>query len=156
MYGLALTLHSWIRWFVLLMGLVAVLRALAGWFGRRRWEAADDQAGLLFTISMDVQMLVGLLLYFVLSPFTTVALRSMGTAMREPALRFWAVEHVTLMLIALVLAHVGRVRVRGVSDPRTKHFRAMLFFGLALIAVLMAIPWPGMANGRPLLRFGLE
>ena len=62
MYGLALTVHSWLRWAVLIMGALAVARALNGWLGRKRWEAADDKAGLLFTVMMDVQLLVGLLL----------------------------------------------------------------------------------------------
>jgi hypothetical protein len=92
---------------------------------------------------------VGLLLYFVYSPFTAAAMQDFGAAMRDPGLRFWAVEHTFGMALAIVLAHVGRVRVRK-ADASRKHRLAAIFFGLALIAILVSIPWPGTANGRPL------
>ena len=63
-------------------------------------------------IALDVQMLLGLLLYGVLSPYTAAAMKDFGAAMRDPVLRFWAVEHLTMMLSAVVLVHVGRVLAR--------------------------------------------
>jgi hypothetical protein len=151
-YGLALTLHSWIRWLVVITAALALLRAYAGWLGRRPWTPADDKAGRWFTIGMDVQLLLGLLLYVALSPFTTQALRDFGAAMREAPLRFWAVEHVFMMVVALALVHVGRVRVRRAATPVAKHRAAAIFFTLSLLAVLAGIPWPGSTNGRPLFR----
>lgn len=56
------------------------------------------------------------------------------------------------MLAALVLAHVGRVRIRKAGDPRRKRRLALIFFGLALVAIVASLPWPGMATGRPLFR----
>jgi hypothetical protein len=152
MYGLMLALHSVIRWVVLACGAIAVLRAVLGWSGRRPWTASDDRAGLWLTIAMDVQTLVGLLLYAWLSPITTAALADMGAAMSIPSFRFWAVEHLALMVVALVLVHMGRVFVRKARTDAARHRRAAIFFLLALAAVLGAIPWPGSANGRPVIR----
>ncbi|HEX6974602.1 MAG TPA: hypothetical protein VF147_09380 [Vicinamibacterales bacterium] len=152
MYTGTLMLHSWVRWAVVIFGVIAVLRAIAGASGRRPWTAADDRAGMLFTMSLDLQVLIGLLLYFVLSPFTTDALKDFGTAMRTPQLRFWAVEHTFGMLVGLVLAHVGRVRIRK-ADTSRRHTIAAIFFTIALIAILASIPWPGTPNGRPWLRW---
>jgi len=74
--------------------------------------ASGEGWGLFFMITLDLQLLLGLVLYFVLSPFTTQALNDFGAAMRNAPLRFFAVEHVTLMLAAVILVHVGRVLAR--------------------------------------------
>jgi hypothetical protein len=152
MYSGTLLLHSWLRWVVLITGVLVVLRAISGVSGRRLWTPADDRAAWWFTIALDVQLLVGLLLYFVLSPFTTDAMKDFGAAMRTPTLRFWAVEHVFGMLIGVALAHVGRVRIRKAEMSR-RHLVAAIFFSIALVAILASIPWPGTPNGRPWVRW---
>lgn len=152
MYPSVLLLHSWLRWAVVLAGLFALYRGIGGWAGTRAWSRVDDRAGFWFAMSLDLQMLIGLLLYFFLSPFTTEALNDFGAAMKNPGLRFWAVEHVFGMVLAIALAHIGQARVRKATASR-KHRVAAIFFGLALLAVLASIPWPGMPNGRELFRF---
>jgi hypothetical protein len=73
--------------------------------------------------------------------------------MREPGIRFWAVEHVFGMVVGVALAHIGRTRIRkAVTDVR-RHRLALIFFSLALIAILVSIPWPGTPNARPLFRW---
>ena len=153
MYATVLLIHSWLRWLVLLAGLFAVGSALSGIAQKRGWGAMDNRAGLLFTIALDLQMLLGLVLYFLLSPLTRAALGDFGAAMGDSLLRFWAVEHVFGMLVGLVLAHRGRSRARAIQDPLKKHRAAAVFFVLALIAILASIPWPGMPAGRPLFRW---
>lgn len=147
-----LTLHSWLRWLVLLTGLVAFGRAAAGASGRKPWKPSDDRAGFWFVTALDAQFLLGLILYAFLSPITQAAFNDFGGVMKNPGLRFWAVEHVAGMLIAVSLAHVGRARTRK-TDSLRRHKVAAIFFGLALAAILASIPWPGMANARPLLRW---
>jgi len=105
----------------------------------------------VFVSTLDLQFLLGLALYVWLSPTTSVAMQDFGGAMGNPVLRFWAVEHVTGMMVGLVLAHIGRVRIRKVSDSARRHKLAAVFSGLALLAILLTIPWPGTAAARPLL-----
>jgi hypothetical protein len=155
MYTLTLLLHSWIRWAVFAAGLFAIARAISGLTGRRPWASADHTAGAAFVGLLDLQMLIGLVLYFGLSPITTETMRDMGAAMANDGLRFWAVEHPFGMLVGIALAHVGRGRVKKATDPARKHRTAAIFFVLALIAILVSIPWPGAVQGRPLFRFGL-
>jgi hypothetical protein len=88
-----------------------------------------------------------------LSPFTAIAFQDFGAAMANPSLRFWAVEHITGMLIGIALAHVGRVKMKKADNDARRHRLATIYFGLALIATCVSIPWPGMAVSRPLLRF---
>ncbi len=148
MYSTALTLHSWLRWVVIAAGLVAFIRAAAGASGRKPWRPSDDRAGFWFTMTLDVQLLLGLLLYVFLSPLTSQALHDFGAAMKAPGLRFWAVEHAFGMLIGVALAHVGRARARK-ADSLRRHKVAAIFFGLALVVILASIPWPGTPNARP-------
>jgi hypothetical protein len=152
MYFWTLMLHSWLRWFVIIAGVVVVARALVGWSGHRPWTGADDAAGRWFVVSLDVQLVIGLVLYAVLSPITRAAFADMGAAMANTTWRFWAVEHLFLAVVAIVLAHIGRVRSRKAATPVGRHRAALIFYGVALVAVIASIPWPFLAYGRPLLR----
>jgi hypothetical protein len=67
-------------------------------------------------------------------------------------MRFWTIEHPFGMLLGLALAHVGRARIRKTADAVRRHRVALIFFTLAMIAVLATIPWPGRPYGRPLIR----
>ncbi len=152
MYEALLFVHSWLRWAVLLLGVYAFARAAAGRFTRRPWTPVDDKAGRSFVIALDLQVVFGLLLYFFFSSFTMAAWRDMGGAMADAVIRFWAVEHVVGMLVATAFVHVGRVRVRKASDSPRKHFMAAIFFGLALVLMLVSTPWPFGNVDRPWLR----
>jgi hypothetical protein len=146
MYPTVLTLHSYVRWLVILLGLWAVLSTWQSRQASGRPGAALP--GLLFSMALDIQMLVGLLLYVALSPVTMSAMQDMGAAMKNGTWRFWTVEHPALMILAVVFAHLGRPR-RG--SARTGR-RALAWYGLALAAILLATPWPFMPQGRPWLR----
>jgi hypothetical protein len=152
MYLLTLALHSLLRWIVLGAGVVALGRAVAGARGRREWAPGDDKAGRWFVGALDAQTLLGVALYLRLSPITTNAFQDFGAAMGNAVLRFWAVEHITGMVIALVLAHVGRGRIRRTADAARRHRMAAVFFGLALVVILATLPWPGTRAARPLFR----
>lgn len=152
MYSSALWLHSLLRWAVLVTGLVAWLRAIGGKTAGRPWTSKDELWGLLLTISVDLQMVVGLVLYLFLSPITKIGFQNLAAAMRIDTTRFFTVEHITGMIIGIALVHVGRVRIRKAADGRAKHRTAMIFFGIALIVMIVSIPWPGLPVARPLFR----
>src|SRR5207249_1497986 len=139
MYSSVLWLHSLLWWAVLFTGLVAWFRAIIGKTANRPWTPADDLWGLLLTISADLQLLVGLALYIFLSPITRLGVRNLAAAMQIPAARFFTVEHAVGMLVAIALVHVGRVRVRRATESRRKHRTAMIFFGLALVIIIVVI-----------------
>jgi hypothetical protein len=152
MYSALLLIHNLLRWVVLLLAILVVVRAVLGVTGRREWAAADQAGGQWFGRMLDLQMLLGLVLYIFLSPFTREAFGDFGAAMRNPPLRFFAVEHLIGMIIAVALAHIGTARVKKAKDAAQRHKNALLFYALALVIMLLSIPWPGMPAGRPLLR----
>jgi hypothetical protein len=152
MYTALLFLHSWLRWVVILSGLAALGGAVGGVSTKRAWLPVDNARLAIFGTSLDVQLLLGLILYIFLSPVTHSGFADMGLAMRDPILRFFVVEHVAGMLVAVALTHIGRGRVRKASESSARHRMVLIFIGLAMVALLVSIPWPGMAGGRELFR----
>ncbi len=141
MYPLLLALHNTMRWVVVVLALWALWQAWSGWLGKRDYTATDRRSALFFTISLDIQVVLGLILYFI-SPITTQAMSDMGAAMSAGgATRFYTVEHATMMIIAVVLAHVGSAIARRGTDAVKKHRSAAIWFTLAVLAVLAGIPW---------------
>jgi hypothetical protein len=152
LYAALLTIHSWLRWLVVLAGIAAFVRAAAGASSRKLWTPADDRSGFWFVTVLDLQVLLGLILYVFLSPLTHAAFGDIGAAMKNSGLRFWLVEHPFGVLVGAALAHIGRVRARK-TDSLRRHRVVAIFFGLALVALLASIPWPGTPYARPLLRW---
>jgi uncharacterized membrane protein len=129
------------RWLVLTALVLALLFAFIGWAGKKEWTKRDKITGLVLTIFMDIQFLVGLILYAFVSPFTKAAFADFGAAMKNADLRFYAVEHILLMLIALVFVHIGKSKSKKLPEPWKKHRAAAVWFGLALVLILVGIPW---------------
>ena len=153
MYDITLTLHSLLRWAVLIFAVVALYRAYSGWLGAKAWSNDDRRWNVFFAHSMTAQFVIGLLLYFVLSPITTGSFADFGAAMKDRVWRFWAVEHIFTMFIALALAHIGNARARKAETDTAKHKAAAIFFTLSIVLTLISIPWSFLSYGRPLFRF---
>ena len=149
MYSAFLLLHSWIRWVALVAGVLATISAVRGVSAQ---DPRSDRFGRILTIALDLQFVIGLLLYFAVSPVMAEVRANFAAAMPNPQLRFWAVEHVSGMVIALVLVHVGRVLSRKAASPASRRRRQMICYGLATLVMLLATPWPWTAAGRPLIR----
>ena len=153
MYGAVLALHSWIRWVALVAGVGATLASLRGKTEGERSLA--DRWGLVMMMTLDLQMLLGLVLYLVLSPNMQEILNHFGASMKDPALRFWAVEHLSAMMGAVIVAHVGRVLARKAKTATAKRTRLLICAGLATVLMVVGMPWPGRPGGRDLFRWSL-
>ncbi len=141
MYSGILVLHNTLRWVLLLSMAITLFKYLAGWMGNQPWKKLDNVLGIVFTSLMDVQLLIGLTLYFFLSPVTKLALSDFVAAMKVDKLRFFAVEHLSMMLIAVALVHIGRAKSKKAKTDQGKFKIASVFFLLALVIILAAIPW---------------
>jgi hypothetical protein len=147
-----LLLHSLLRWAVLLAAVIVMVRAFAGSRGARPWTRGDDVSSAIMVGLIDVQFLLGLALYAFLSRTASAFFADPHAAMANPVLRFFAVEHAFAMVVALVIAHVGRVLSRKAMSPAQRHRRAGLTALVVLAVLLIGIPWPFLPYGRPLLR----
>ena len=133
-------LHSLLRWAVILI-MVTVTATMAFRYAKASaWTGTDRVAALIFTIVLDTELLVGLVLYGV-SPITRGAMKDMATAMHEPSVRFFVAEHPTIMVLAVLFAHLGSVFAKKAPTDRLKFGRATAFFAVATGLVLWGIPW---------------
>jgi hypothetical protein len=147
-YGLILYFHSLIRWAVVAAGIYATARAWRGRLGAHAWLKADSAAGRLFVSVLDVQLLIGLVLYLLYSPIVAGSRVRPDLVAANRGLRFWVYEHPLAGIVAVVLAHVGFLKAR--KGGPLAHRDAALYFTFALLIVLAAMPWPIFSFGRAL------
>ena len=133
-------LHNLLRWAVLLFGLLTFLRAISGVISKRNFTSGDTNSNFWFMMSCDIQLLLGLILYFNGEYFER--LKNFHVTMKDSYWRFFSFEHGVMMIIAWLLVHIGRVSVKRAITSSSKHKRALIFFGLAIILILISIPWP--------------
>lgn len=140
-----LALHNTVRWLVLLFAVVALVRALKGINGGSDYAAGAKRALSVFVISVHLQLILGIVLFGV-SSITRPAMADMGAAMRDPGVRYFVVEHPTLMLLAVIAATATSVIARRGPDDTVRHRRAAIGIALTLGLMLAGIPWQ-----RPLI-----
>lgn len=152
-YNGLLHLHSLLRWVILILLVIAIVKSYTGMTAGKPFSAGDKKVGLFLMISAHTTLLVGLYLWF-FGPWGVASIGNLGfgAVMKDRVLRYYAVEHTTGMLIAIVLITIGR----GVAKKRipdvVKYKRTFWFFLIALVIILATAPWPFRAGiGRPWL-----
>jgi heme A synthase len=158
MRELILILHSFTRWTVLVASLTTALAALVASLTRRPWSTRDRSLARVFIACVDLQVLLGLSLYFAASPLAQAA-RALWAAEGFSALwaarelRFFGIIHPTLALLAACVAHAGWIASRRTDRAPEQHRRLGAAATLVLAIVLAAIPWPFLGHDRPWFRF---
>jgi len=132
MYGTFLLLHSLVRYAVLILLLALIVKSLMGWTSKATFTGGDNKISLFTLIATHTQFLLGLILYFV-SPFVVFG------GERDRMSTYWTFEHISMMLIAVVLITVGRSTMKKLPDGPSKHKRLFIFNLLALIVIVAAI-----------------
>lgn len=136
MYTGLLHAHSGLRWIVLILLLVAIFNA----FSKKKtgiYSEGDRKLALFTMISTHVQLLIGLVLYFY-SPWVMFG----GEMMGNSVLRFYTMEHTLMMIIAIALITIGHSKSKKAADGAAKFKAISVFYLIALIVILAAIPWP--------------
>lgn len=142
--------HNILRWLVIFSAFWALWRVWGGMAARSVWTKQDRLAGLAFSSVLNVQFLIGIVLYG-LSPLTRTAMMNFGAAMKDSTLRFYAVEHPLMMLLAVIFAQIGFSMSKRATDDRAKFRKATIMYTISTVLVLASIPWPFLKHGRPLL-----
>jgi len=151
-YPFVLFVHAYVRWLVAILIVVMVARALTGVLKRRTWTDADERTHRVLVGAVDLQLLLGLWLYLVASPMTTVFFANPKASMHDTALRFFGVEHITAMVLAVVAIHAGRDLSKRAKTDASRHRRTFGWTLAAMLLVIIGIPWPERPYGRPLWR----
>lgn len=143
MYTGLLHIHSLLRWVGLLLMIITIVDSLARVY--RPFLSNERKLSLITMIILHTQLLIGIVLYFV-SPLVSNAIES-GNIMKDPINRFYMVEHFLGMALAIALVTIGHVKAKRQSESWAKHKLIFTYFTIALILILISIPWPFRAVG---------
>jgi len=146
MYTGLLHTHSLIRWIMLVLLVLTIFRAYNGWKSKRTFTGSDKKLALFTLIFSHVQLLIGFVLYMI-SPMVQAALSDMGNAMKDKILRFWAVEHISAMIIAILIITVGHALSKRSETDALKFKKLFVYYLIGLIVILITIPWPFTQSG---------
>lgn len=141
MYSTVFYLHSWWAYLAVLVLLVTTVNSLIGYFSKKDYGAIDFRLALFSLIVFHIQLLLGIVLFFVAPYFTALTENGMGEVMGDPTLRLYIVEHPLMMIIAVVLITVGYSKHKKKLTSRPKFKLLSIFYTIALLFVLSRIPW---------------
>ncbi|ASU36550.1 hypothetical protein [Mucilaginibacter xinganensis] len=152
MYLILLAFHSLVRWFVLASLLFAVYRACRGLFGKKSYTNTDEKTRIVTATIAHIQLVLGLWLYFI-SPVVNYFLHNFKSAVHERQIRFFGMEHITVMLTAIVLITIGSAKAKQKATSHEKFKTMAIWFIIALLLILSSIPWSfSPLISRPLFR----
>nr|WP_294944080.1 hypothetical protein [uncultured Mucilaginibacter sp.] len=140
MYNLILPLHSLVRWLVLFSLLAAIFRSYQGWLGRKAYGKFDERLRLITINIIHIQFVLGIWLYLV-SPITTWFIHHFSEGVRLREIRFFGMEHITMMLIAVALITVGASKAKRQVTDHNKFRTQAIWFSIGLLIILSSIPW---------------
>ena len=148
MYQVLDFLHAYNRYLILVALAFVLFRSLSGWLGKRPYQKADNIGAAALLGLSHLQLLIGLILYAFLSPVTKAAFADFGAAMKDSMLRYYAVEHITAMIIAIALIQIGRIRSKKADTDEKKHRIMAIFTILAVLIIVGTLAPQGLLFGR--------
>lgn len=138
MYNALVHAHSGLRWIALGLLLYAIFNAAKSQTSGR-YEKKDKMINLFAMVFLHIQLLIGLGLYFI-NDMSKVSY--VEGWIKNPMLRFFGLEHIVGMLLAITLVTIGRKKAEKLTGTRDKHRKIMVFYTIGLILILASIPWP--------------
>ncbi|MGJ8665508.1 MAG: hypothetical protein ACSHW7_04015 [Patiriisocius sp.] len=142
MYDAVQIIHSYWAYLVVLVVFLATINAVVGHFSKKEYSYKDFRISLFALIVTHIQLLIGLVLYFI-SPlgFQSIKNNGMSVVMKDSMLRLYAVEHITVMILATVFITIGysKHKKKLTSAPKLKTLA--IFYTIALVLILSRIPW---------------
>lgn len=140
MYPFLLSLHSLVRWFVVLSLAYATWHAWRGWKTKRGFTKRDNAIRMWTASIAHIQLVLGLWLYS-LSPFVHTFFRAYPESIHEREIRFFGLEHIFMMVLSIVLITIGSIKTRRRTDDVQKFRTMYVWFGIALLLIILSIPW---------------
>ena len=131
-------LHSSLRWIVIILMVVAIIKGFTGRNKNVPFEGTGKIA-LFAMISLHIQLLIGLALYFMRGWAGKWGTEGM---MADNITRFFTMEHILMMISAIALATIGYSGAKKMSDSMKQHKRVFIFYSISLLIILAIIPWP--------------
>jgi len=143
LYKALISSHSGFRYLLLIALIIAIVTAYRGMSAGSSYSGNAKRFGLITMILTDLQLLMGLFLYYIyLDARTNFKLGQLKDAMSDSASRYFIAEHFIMMIIAIVLIHVGYAKAKKGSSALASNKAQFRWYLVALILILAAIPWP--------------
>jgi NADH:ubiquinone oxidoreductase subunit 2 (subunit N) len=133
--------HSGLRWIALLLLLITIIKAFSGMSGNKVFTAGDKKLALFTLITMHLQLVIGLSLYFIGKYYQAIDTTDESVKSLN---RFFRMEHSLMMLIAIALITVGYSKAKRADSSKAKFKSLAIFFTIGLVIILAMIPWPFM------------
>lgn len=140
MYSFLLALHSLMRWFVLLSLLSAIFIGFRGWLQQKKFSKYDNFIRHTTATIAHIQLLLGVGLYCI-SPVVNYFLHHFKEAVHERQIRFFGVEHITMMIIAIAVITIGSAKTKRKQTDKEKFKTMMIWFSVGLLLIIISIPW---------------
>ena len=141
MYTTLLATHSLIRWLVLVSLVYSLYRAYNGMMRNKPFTGFDDKVRHITATIAHIQLIAGLWLYFI-SPLTTYFLQNYTSTVHVRTVRFFGMEHSTMMLSAIVVITIGSAKAKRKTIDHKKFKTIAIWYTIALVILLVNIPWP--------------
>lgn len=143
-YPTLVQLHSLNRYAVMALAAFVLIYALMGWFNRKSWDKlANATSGALVGLT-HLQLLLGLILYFI-SPYALAG--NSATRTSDPWQRYFTMEHITAMIIFVVLIQLGRTFSKKAADDTEKYKKLAMYTGIAVVVLLGGLGYKGLILG---------
>lgn len=140
MYSILLATHSLLRWLVLTSLLYSIFIAYRGWLLKKPYTKVDDLVRSVTTTIVHIQLVIGVWLYCI-SPVVHYFLHNFSEGVRNRQIRFFGMEHITMMAIAVTVFTIGSSKARRKTVDREKFKTMAIWFTVALPIILSSIPW---------------
>jgi len=141
MYNTIQTLHSYWAYLVLLILILATLNALIKFLGKKEFHAKDFRLTLFTLIVSHIQLIIGLLLYFVAPRLSLFSEMGIGEIMKDSVNRLYLIEHPMINILAVVLITIGYSKNKKKLTSTSKFKTIAIFYSIALLLFLSKIPW---------------
>lgn len=149
MYHSFLLFHSLIRWVIFLLLVYLVPRAVLALLTKAKYHRVDRILSGVLLGFVHLQFILGLSLYFLFSPIIKMVFANSAVYLKQAQFRFWAIEHAFLMVCCVACVQMGFSFSKRVSQDQKKFRYMAIFFGVALVLIILGMPWPGLPYGRP-------
>ena len=152
MYEILLNLHSWLRWLVLGMAVVVIYNNYNGWKSGLVYSDKDKKLNTYMMLLLHSQLVIGLALYFGVSPMMTVLMACFGGSMKDSAQSFWGVEHMVGLVIGFVVVFIFVAKAKKQSTDAQKFKTGFMWFTIAILIIILMIPFGIWNVERPMFR----
>jgi len=139
LYTIVFKIHIYISTITLLSGIITQVLSIQGWAKKRDYARTDKWISSIFNIGLYLQLILGFIIYFILRTSLEGAVWDVPDTENDASLRFWAIEHIALMIFALFLTQLGRIFIKRATQSIRMFKASVFYYGTALLLILFSL-----------------